>query len=59
MRLPDDWSNAPFLTGAIIALGLAAWLFIEDDQGTLVASALVVIGSILVGALIVDWARRK
>lgn len=59
MKLPEDWSNAPLLTGALVSLGLAAWLFSASDDGNLVAAALLVIGAILVGALLVDWARRK
>lgn len=58
-RLPEDWSSAPLLTGALVSLGLSGWLFLESDEGQLVAAALLVIGAVLVGALLVDWARRK
>lgn len=58
MKPPEDWTNAPLLTGAVVSLGLAAWLFAESDNGTLVAAGLLVIGAVLVGALLVDWARR-
>lgn len=57
-RLPPDYANAPLLIGALVAFGLSAWLFSSSDQGVLVAAALLVIGSVLTGALVYDWARR-
>ena len=59
MKLPDGWQNAPLLIGAIVSLSLGVWLLTRNEHATLAAGSLMVIGSILIGALIADWARRR
>lgn len=53
-----DWSRVPFLTGALVSFIAAAWIIGTSERGQVLAGALIAIGSVLTGGLLVDWAQR-
>jgi hypothetical protein len=56
-----DWSRVPFLVGATVCL-VGAWRIYSTSSdagdGRTGALALTLIAAVLIGGLLVDWAKR-